>query len=116
MAAIDRADVRRGFDAVVNMTADELEQWLETPESSKVGWKGRDGARPESVGHASGRHIVRILRKQPADLTVDDYVHMRRVVGYVARHSAQRPDNIYTSRWRYSLMNWGRDPTREDRR
>ena len=29
------------------------------------------------------------------------------------RHSAQRPENIYTSRWRYSLMNWGHDPAKD---
>jgi len=38
---------------------------------------------------------------------------MRKVVGFVRRHSAQRPENIYTSRWRYSLMNWGHDPAQE---
>ena len=61
----------------------------------------------ESVGHASGRRIVSILRKKEAELTTADYEHMRKVVGFVRRHSAQRPENIYTSRWRYSLMNWG---------
>jgi len=101
------------FADAVNMPADEIEAWLETPESRKVGWKGKNGAAAESVGHASGRHIVRILRKNGRDLTADDYAHMRKVVGYVARHSAQRPENIYTSRWRYSLMNWGHDPARD---
>jgi hypothetical protein len=38
---------------------------------------------------------------------------MRKVVAFVRRHTAQRPENIYTSRWRYSLMNWGHDPTKE---
>ena len=40
--------------------------------------------------------------------------NMRKVVGFIRRHSAQRPANIYTSRWRYSLMNWGHDPDREE--
>jgi hypothetical protein len=35
---------------------------------------------------------------------------MRKVVGYVRRHLAQEPANMVTSRWRYSLMNWGHDP------
>ena len=95
------------------MTAGEIERWLKTPESKKVGWKGADGANRESVGHASGRRIVQILRKKATDLTADDYAHMRKVVGFVRRHSAQRPENIYTSRWRYSLMNWGHDPAQE---
>jgi len=111
-AKLDREKVRKEFGEAVNMTASEIEKWLKTDESKKVGFKGADGSRSESVGHASGRKIVKILGKKRDDLTDDDYAHMRKVVGYVRRHSAQRPENVYTSRWRYSLMNWGNDPTK----
>jgi hypothetical protein len=94
------------------MDADELREWLATEESRRVGWKGADGARAESAGHASGRRIVQILGKPEGELTEDDYRHMRKVVGYVRRHRAQEPANTVTSRWRYSLMNWGHDPLR----
>ena len=113
---LDRAKVAGDFARAVNMSAAELETWLKSPESRKVGWKGTDGGEKESVGHASGRRIVAILRKGNELRSADDYAHMRKVVGYVARHSAQRPQNIYTSRWRYSLMNWGHDPVKEDER
>lgn len=96
------------------MSACELENWLRTASSHAVGWKGVDGKARESVGHASGRRIVQILRKRNEELTADDYAHMRKVVGFIRRHSAQRPQNIYTSRWRYSLMNWGHDPLKEE--
>ena len=115
MAEIDRDKVRRDFAEAVNMSANELDNWLRTQSSHAVGWKGSDGESRESVGHASGRHILRILRKGNEELTESDYAHMRKVVGFVRRHSAQRPANIYTSRWRYSLMNWGHDPIREDK-
>jgi hypothetical protein len=111
---IDREKIFRDFDRAVNMSADEIGKWLRTEESRKVGFKGNDGAAAESVGHASGRRIVRILHKSKDARTDDDIAHMRKVVGYVHRHIAQRPANIYTSRWRYSLMNWGHDPTKED--
>jgi hypothetical protein len=114
MAQIDREKVRREFAAAVNMTAAELDRWLRTPSSRAVGWKGGDGDARESVGHASGRRIVRILRSPDEELTESDYAHMRKVVGFIRRHSAQRPANIYTPRWRYSLMNWGHDPLKED--
>ena len=94
------------------MTPAELREWLDTPESRRVGWKGKAGERSESVGHASGRRIVEILEKRPADLTDVDYAHMRKVVGFVRRHLAQEPANTVTSRWRYSLMNWGHDPVK----
>jgi hypothetical protein len=110
MAELDRAKVWREFNQAVNMTARELEEWLARPESLKVGFKGKDGQAGESIGHASGRRIVEILRTNKAQLTDEDYAHMRKVVGYVRRHSAQRPENTVTSRWRYSLMNWGHDP------
>lgn len=116
MAEIDRDKVRKDFDEAVNMAAAEIEKWLRTDESREVGYKGADGSSRESVGHASGRRIVKILRKRNADLTTDDYAHMRKVIGYIRRHSAQRPANVYTSRWRYSLMNWGHDPTKEEER
>ena len=107
---LDCDKVRADFANVVNMTADEIEAWLKTEQSRAVGWKA--GTDRESIGHASGRRIVRILRKNADEIDTDDYLHMRKVVGFIRRHSAQRPDNIYTSRWRYSLMNWGHDPAK----
>ncbi|HST35372.1 MAG TPA: DUF3140 domain-containing protein [Allosphingosinicella sp.] len=112
MAALDKDKVYRDFSRAVNMAATELEEWLESEQSREVGWKA-DG-RSESIGHASGRRIVALLRANKADLTEEDYAHMRKVVGYVARHGAQRPENVVTSRWRYSLMNWGHDPLKEE--
>lgn len=108
MAKMDRDKVFKDFTGVLNMKASEMESWLQRPESRQVGFK-REGAR-ESVGHTSGRRILGILRKQKSALTDEDYAHMRKVVGYVRRHLAQEPQNIATSRWRYSLMNWGHDP------
>jgi hypothetical protein len=93
----------------VNMTAGELEEWLGTDESRGVGDKGDDGG--ESTGHQSGRRIVALLRSRKGDLGTDDVAHMRKVVGYVHRHLAQRPDgDVSATAWRYSLMNWGHDP------
>ena len=111
MAKIDKSKVRREFGQAVNMSAREISDWLKTDQSKSVGFK-HEGA-TESVGHASGRRIVKLLGKKAVELSDDDYAHMRKVVGYVRRHRAQRPENIYTSRWRYSLMNWGHDPTKE---
>ncbi|MFJ3034096.1 DUF3140 domain-containing protein [Curtobacterium pusillum] len=105
----DEQQTRQDFDDAVNMTASELRRWLDTDESKHVGQKPPGGG--ESTGHESGRHIIRILDKKQADYTDDDYAHMRKVVGYVARHSEQRPDgDVHDTPWRWSLMNWGNDP------
>jgi hypothetical protein len=104
------AEVWEDWRSAVNMTAGQLETWLETEESRTVGQKeGSDDG--ESTGHASGRRIVELLRSKTGDLTEDDAQHMRKVVGYVHRHLAQRPsDDVTETKWRYSLMNWGHDP------
>lgn len=104
------AEVWADWQDAVNMTANELEDFLGTDESGSVGDKGSGG---ESTGHQSGRRIVKILRAKKGDLTEDDAAHMRKVVGYVHRHLAQKPSgDISDSPWRYSLMNWGHDPTK----
>jgi uncharacterized protein DUF3140 len=104
------AEVWDAWQDAVNMTAKELEGFLETDESRSVGDKSSGG---ESTGHASGRRIVDILRKKKSDLTDHDAAHMRKVVGYVHRHLAQRPaGDVTDTKWRYSLMNWGHDPTK----
>ena len=94
------------FDGAVNMTRKELEEWLQTDESRSVG-QGSG----ESKGHESGRKIVEILQKKKSDYTDEDIDHMRKVVGYVNRHQAQKPQgDVENSKWRYSLLNWGHDP------
>ncbi len=109
MATTDAKDAIREFKEAVNMTPKELERWLETDHSQEVGWKESEG--DESTGHASGRRIVLLLGKKQDDYSEDDVKHMRKVVSYVHRHLAQRPDgDIEDTRWRYSLMNWGHDP------
>jgi hypothetical protein len=104
-------DVWEDWKVTVNMTAREIENWLETDESKAVGER-KFGA--ESTGHESGRKIAKILRKRKDDLNEDDIEHMRAVVGYVHRHLAQRPrGDVRETRWRYSLMNWGHDPLKD---
>ncbi|OAV44507.1 DUF3140 domain-containing protein [Lewinella sp. 4G2] len=111
MADKSNQDIYENFYDAVNMQPKELEEWLDTEESKSVGQK-TDG-KGESVGHKSGRKIVRIKRKKKADLTQDDYDHMNKVVGYINRHTAQRPDGDVTDTdWAYSLKNWGYDPTK----
>ena len=100
------------FDEAVNMTAKEIEDWLETKESKEVGYKETENS--ESVGHKSGKHIIKILNKNKNDYSDDDVQHIHKVVGYIHRHLAQKPDgDITDTNWRYSLMNWGHDPKKQ---
>lgn len=108
MAEVQNETVKE-FKQAVNMSRKELERWLETEESQSVGQK-KDG--DEAIGHQSGRHIVELLGKK--DYSEDDIHEMKRVISYIHRHSAQRPEgDIEHTRWRYSLKNWGHDPLKD---
>ncbi|KAA3438715.1 DUF3140 domain-containing protein [Rufibacter hautae] len=110
----EQEQIYQDFKEVVNMTPSELEKWLKTEESKEVGFK--EDAAGESVGHESGGKIIQILHKKKSDLTTDDYAHMRKVVGYVHRHTAQRPSgDIEDTPWRYSLKNWGHEPNKKEK-
>ncbi len=115
MAATSDAETYAEFRKAANIPPARLEKWLDGDDSKRVGWKGEDGdGAGESVGHRSGKRIVAIKRKKKAELTADDYAHMKKVVGYVARHAKQRPKgDVRDTDWRYSLMNWGHDPLKD---
>lgn len=106
--AKDFDQVEDEWNDLVNMAPKEIEDWLDTEESKSVGADSGDG---ESKGRKSAKRIVEIKRTNKDDRTDDDRDHMRKVVSYIKRHKAQPPeDDVETSDWRYSLMNWGHDP------
>jgi hypothetical protein len=103
------ADIRARFLRLINMTPREIEAWHATRQSKSVGQDAGDG---ESIGVKAGRRVAALLRSRRAP-SADDLRHMRRVVSFIRRLSAQAPRrNRETSRWRYALMNWGHDPLR----
>ena len=85
------ADVINEFNELVNMSAQELEKWLKSNDSTSSGWTNGQGG--ETVGHNSGTKIVDILKRNPDKkkdkYTEDDLKHMRKVVSYNKRHLAQ---------------------------
>ncbi|KAI9758416.1 MAG: hypothetical protein M1815_002164 [Lichina confinis] len=115
----DKQTVIDEFNELVNMTADELEEWLKKESSTDSGWSKDDGS-GETVGHESGRKIIEILRKNPdRDPTLyedEDIAHMRKVVSYQKRHLAQEADQAKEnpdSKAARSLKNWGYDAQKE---
>jgi hypothetical protein len=111
MANKSNEDIYGEFYDMVNMTPSELEKWLKTDEAKDSGQGSDDG---KSIGYKSGERIIEIKRTKKEDLKDDDYKHMSKVISYIARHSAQRPQGeIKDSTWRYSLKNWGHDPLKD---
>lgn len=111
-----KRDVRTEFHELINMAPAELRRWLETETSRSVGMtaEGEKVTSPddgEAVGHAMGERILELKGLRQAELGEDEYRAMRKVIGYIRRHLAQRPaGDVRDSRWRHSLMNWGHDP------
>lgn len=112
----DDTDIEAEFAELVNMTPAKLRKWLESEDSQSVGMK-KDGDKVtsakqgEAVGHQMGERILEIKARKKAERDEQDHADMRKVVGYIRRHLAQRPKgDVEDSRWRHSLMNWGHDP------
>lgn len=112
----EKKATQKAFRELVNMKPAQLRKWLQSEDSRSVGMTS-DGERVgaigqgESVGHHMGERILQICGKKQADLSDEDYADMRKVTGYIHRHTAQRPHgDITDTRWRKSLMNWGHDP------
>ena len=112
----DDRSIEAEFHRLVNMSPAALRAWLKTEESRSVGMTP-EGDRvtgvdqPEAVGHHMGERILEIRSRKRAALSDQDLADMRKVVGYIHRHGAQRPEgDITDTRWRKSLMNWGHDP------
>ncbi|KAI9701678.1 MAG: hypothetical protein M1820_006449 [Bogoriella megaspora] len=110
----DNDTVIKEFNEIVNMSADELRDWLGSEESAGSGWSKDDGS-GETIGHESGRKIIAILEKNPnKDPEVyeqEDIDHMRKVVAYCKRHLAQEQSAKQNpeSKSFKSLKNWGHD-------
>ncbi|KAI0931178.1 hypothetical protein AcW1_001350 [Taiwanofungus camphoratus] len=108
-----KEDVIAQFNEQVNMTAEELQKWLDNPESKKAG---------TGVGVDSGHKIIEILKrnpgKDPEKYEEDDIEHMRKVVAYNGRHMAQEDhlkdtktkEELEHTKSTISMKNWGHDP------
>lgn len=75
------AEVIEAFNEQVNMTVEELEAWLDSPESEKAG---------TGVGHDSGRRIVEILKKNPSKDS-EKYDEVRRIFLILVPETGSNP-------------------------
>ncbi|KAH0393346.1 hypothetical protein KCU89_g12508, partial [Aureobasidium melanogenum] len=81
----DNDTVIKEFNELVNMSPDQLKEWLGGEDSAGAGWSKDDGS-GETIGHESGRKIIEILeknpKKDPSKYDEDDISHMRKVAAY----------------------------------
>lgn len=94
------------FHRVVNMTSNELEDWLRTRSADED-----SETVPDQAGTPTGQEVLRVLRKRRTDLTTEDVRVMQKVVDRV--HEQRRADLEPTAgeaHWRHRLMSIGHDP------
>ncbi|KAG9541630.1 hypothetical protein KCU71_g19148, partial [Aureobasidium melanogenum] len=94
----DNDTVIKEFNELVNMSPDQLKEWLGGEDSAGAGWSKDDGS-GETIGHES-------------KYDEEDISHMRKVVAYNKRHLAQegKAKQDPESKSAKSLKNWGHDP------
>jgi hypothetical protein len=95
------------FHHVVNMTSQELSEWLRTRSAHE-----NSEELPEDAITGTGRQVLAILQKRRTDVTHDDVRVMRRVVRLV-NEERQEEDLTPTAGdapWRHRLMSVGHDP------
>ncbi|WP_150241561.1 DUF3140 domain-containing protein [Nocardiopsis quinghaiensis] len=101
-------EVWNDFHSVVNMTGQELREWLLTNASGENAFSN-DPAHPV---WRKGEAIVNLLNKRQVDVTKDDVELMREVSEFVRDQLAdpRRED----AEWRHRLMSVGHDPLSPD--
>ncbi|MFD6952098.1 hypothetical protein A6A08_02725 [Nocardiopsis sp. TSRI0078] len=101
-------DVWNDFHSVVNMTGQELREWLLTNASGENAF----GADPAHPVWRKGEAIVNLLNKRRVDVTDGDVELMREVSEFVRDQLAdpRRED----AEWRHRLMSVGHDPLSPD--
>ncbi|MBB1243939.1 DUF3140 domain-containing protein [Streptomyces durbertensis] len=99
------------FHRVVNMTSQELSEWLRTDSAAEDAEE-----LPERSGTPDGRSVLAVLQKRRTDLTGEDLRVMREVVREVGE---QRRDDLEPvagqEHWRHRLMRLGHDPLKPPR-
>lgn len=94
------------FHRVVNMTSEELEDWLRTRSAEEDG-----ESVPDQAGTPTGQEVLRILRRRRTDLTTEDVKVMRKVVERVReQRRADLEPTAGEAHWRHRLMSIGHDP------
>ncbi|PIQ22785.1 MAG: DNA-binding protein [Cytophagales bacterium CG18_big_fil_WC_8_21_14_2_50_42_9] len=106
-----REDVYAEFYSQVNLSAQELENWLKTA-TSKIPDEGSE--LELIIDKKISRKVARILRKKKYMLTKGDYAGMEQVSNAIQNIYQKKPRaDISESNWRYALMNLGHDPEKQ---
>ena len=98
------------FRLLVNISSQHLERWLYTVQSQKLNFA-------DAAKGVSAASVLSLLKKRKDKYSDADFDQMQTVVDAIKQRLEERPKgDIVASNWRYSLMNWGHDPTKRLKR
>ncbi|MDG4766266.1 DUF3140 domain-containing protein [Solwaraspora sp. WMMD406] len=101
------------FHSCVNMTSEQLRDWLLTEASGEVAYAGTG----EGVGvelPQPGGAVLAVLGKRRVDLTDADRRIMAEVVDQIRTLRRRRPARgASDDQWRHALLDLGHDPLRD---
>lgn len=114
-----KSELLAEWNALVNMTADELEEFLERPEGRVAGLSRAEADRQGiRSGQQSARAIIRMKRKDPQAWSWQDWDWAQRQVSFIKRMSGMRgplyDEQGKPTRKLLSLMVWGHIPPELD--
>ncbi|GAA3740612.1 DUF3140 domain-containing protein [Salinactinospora qingdaonensis] len=104
----DTEELWQEFHRLVNMTGEELREWLLTNASGPEGFVSA----PDMNLPETGRHVVHIVGKRRVDLTNADLEMMRLVVEAIRSRLAHPHES--DDEWRRAIMTLGHDPLRPE--
>ena len=105
-----REDIYAEFFNYINMSAQELDSWLQTAHSKAP---DEGSALELIVDKKTSKKILKILLKKKYMLTKGDYTCMEKASNDIQHIYQKKPqENTSHSNWRYALMNLGHDPTK----
>lgn len=97
----------RDFHSCVNMTSEQLRDWLLTQGSGPEAFTGH----PDLDIPEPGRSVLAVLGKRKVDLTGEDVTTMREVLDQIqALLAARPPGGSSDDDWRRALLDRGHDP------
>ncbi|WP_073948872.1 DUF3140 domain-containing protein [Streptomyces kebangsaanensis] len=114
--ALELGALWEDFHRVVNMTSQELADWLRVRDAAES-----TEPLPEEAGTPTGQHVLSVLRKRRTDPTDDDLRVMREVVDTVTARADLENEPVpeagdaAETRRRHRLMSLGHDPLKAAR-
>ena len=110
----ERDEDYRTWKKLINMSANEIQSFLDSEEGKKAGLSRSEAKGPIKRGRDSGRAIIRMLNTPKDKWTENDWKWANRQISFISRMKGAkgplRDEKGNRTRKTTSLMIWGHNP------